>query len=158
LRKDKKNYYIIREGKKGIRKCYYVKRLRPIIPKSREFKRNLRNELLRSWDYASHYVDSAIKVAYSIINAWRRNYIKGRRGRSEPPPTGVGVSSVRLVLYISSHICRFRGSRLPHPMRLINAWAIDASSLRAYAPLSATCHIQNLSVTHLSLYRNSPPH
>jgi len=59
-------------------------RLIPIIPKSKEFKRALRNRLLKDWNYASHYVDSAIKTAYSILNSWRRNYIKGKRGRSKP--------------------------------------------------------------------------
>ncbi|MBS7287389.1 MAG: hypothetical protein KIH01_01210 [Candidatus Freyarchaeota archaeon] len=37
----------------------------PIIPKSSEFKRNLRNSLLRNWDFCAHYADSAIKQAYS---------------------------------------------------------------------------------------------
>ena len=59
-------------------------RLIPIIPKSKEFKRNLRNKLLKDWNYASHYVDSAIKTAYSIIHSWRRNYLKGRRRRNKP--------------------------------------------------------------------------
>ena len=40
--------------------------------------------MLRDWCYASHYVDSAIKVAYSIINSWRRNYLKGKRSRNKP--------------------------------------------------------------------------
>jgi len=60
------------------------KRLIPVIPKSREFKRSLRNYLLQNWNYASHYVDSAIKTAYSIINSWRRNYLRGRRKRNKP--------------------------------------------------------------------------
>jgi len=55
------------------------KRLIPLIPKSKEFKRSLRNCLLKNWNYASHYVDSAIKTAYSILNSWKRNYLKGRR-------------------------------------------------------------------------------
>jgi len=59
-------------------------RLIPIIPKSKEFKRTLRNQLLKDWNYASHYVDSAIKTAYSILSSWRRNYIKGKRGRNKP--------------------------------------------------------------------------
>jgi len=59
-------------------------RLIPIIPKSKEFKRTLRDQLLKDWNYASHYVDSAIKTAYSILNSWRRNYIKGERGRYKP--------------------------------------------------------------------------
>lgn len=36
----------------------------PIIPKTREFKRNLRNELLKDWNYAAHYIDSAIKRGF----------------------------------------------------------------------------------------------
>ena len=58
-------------------------RLIPMIPKSKE-KRALRNQLLKDWDYASHYVDSAVKTAYSILNSWRRNYIKGKRRRTKP--------------------------------------------------------------------------
>ena len=60
------------------------KRLIPVIPKSKEFKRNLRNNLLKDWNYASHYVDSAIKTAYSILNSWRRNYVKGKRSKNKP--------------------------------------------------------------------------
>ncbi len=84
VEKKQRNYYVIKRGKRKIRKHYYVKRLIPIIPKSREFKRALRSQLLEDWNYASHYVDSAIKTAYSILNSWRRNYIKGKRGRNKP--------------------------------------------------------------------------
>ena len=84
VEKRQRNHYLIRSGKKFKRKYYHVKRLIPTIPKSREFKRDLRKELLRNWSYASHYVDSAIKVAYSIINSWKRNYLKGKRGRNKP--------------------------------------------------------------------------
>ena len=75
---------MIKHGGRKIKKYYYAERLIPIIPKSREFKRDLRNILLENWSYASHYVDSAIKVAYSIINSWRRSYLKGRRKRNKP--------------------------------------------------------------------------
>jgi len=37
-----------------------VKQLRPEIPKSGAFKRELRNELLKDWK--AHYVDSTIRV------------------------------------------------------------------------------------------------
>jgi len=60
------------------------RRLLPMIPKSNEFKRDLRDKLLVDWNYASHYVDSAMKVAYSIISSWKRNYVKGRRRRDKP--------------------------------------------------------------------------
>jgi len=84
IEKEQRNYYLIRNGKRFKREYYHVKRLIPIIPKSKEFKRNLRNSLLKDWKYASHYVDSAIKVAYSIINSWRRNYLKGKREKNKP--------------------------------------------------------------------------
>ena len=80
VEKKQRKYYLIRSGKRSERKYYHVKRLIPIIPKSREFKRSLRNSLLKDWKYASHYVDSAIKTAYSILNSWRRNYIRGKEG------------------------------------------------------------------------------
>ncbi len=60
------------------------KRLIPIIPKSNQFKRNLRNYLLKDWNYAKHYVDSALKQAYSILKSWRRSYLKGGRSRGKP--------------------------------------------------------------------------
>ena len=105
IEKEQRNYYLVRQRKKRIRKCYYVKRLIPIIPKSREFKRNLRNTLLENWSYASHYVDSAIKVAYSIISSWRRNYLKGRRGSNKPVVKRKFVR-VKETLYV------YRGSKI----------------------------------------------
>ncbi|MEM2604843.1 MAG: transposase, partial [Candidatus Korarchaeum sp.] len=53
--------------------------LNPIIPKSNEFKKQLRDELMKNWGYSKHYVDSAIREAYSLLKSWRRNYSKGRR-------------------------------------------------------------------------------
>jgi len=84
IEKKQKNYYLVKQGRRKVKKYYYVKRLFPIIPKSKESKRALRDQLLKDWNYASHYVDSAIKTAYSILNSWRRNYIKGKRGRNKP--------------------------------------------------------------------------
>ncbi len=61
------------------------KRLIPIIPKEGSFKHHyLRNLLMDGWNYSKHYVDSAIKQAYSILHSWRRNYIKGDRSREKP--------------------------------------------------------------------------
>jgi putative transposase len=61
------------------------KRLIPLIPKGNNFKHHyLRSILLENWVYSRHYVDSAIKQAYSIIKSWRRSYIKGERRRLEP--------------------------------------------------------------------------
>jgi len=62
-----------------------AKRLIPILPKDGRFKHHeLRDQLLADWDYARHYVDSAIKQAYAILRSWRRNYIRGERKRRKP--------------------------------------------------------------------------
>lgn len=65
-------------------KYYETTRLIPYFPKSNEFKRELRNKLLEGWPFAKHYVDSAIRTAYSILKSWRQNYLKGRRERRKP--------------------------------------------------------------------------
>ncbi|XRP97413.1 RNA-guided endonuclease TnpB family protein [Methanocaldococcus sp. 16A] len=62
----------------------WTKKERPKLPKSNEFKRNLRNKLLKNWNYASHYIDGIIKTAYSILNSWASNYKKGYRTKSKP--------------------------------------------------------------------------
>jgi len=68
----------------GKYKYYETTRLIPCSPKSRKFKRELRNKLLNGWSFAKHYVDSAIKTAYSILESWRKNYLKGRRKMRKP--------------------------------------------------------------------------
>jgi len=76
--------YEVESGRKRKKRCYQIKRLIPQLPKTREFKNQLRKELLKGWSYASHYVDSAIKVAYSILKSWKKNYLKGERRRAKP--------------------------------------------------------------------------
>ena len=77
--------YEVESGRKRKKKkCYQIKRLVPLLPNTREFRNQLRKELLKGWIYAPHYVDSAIRVAYSILNSWRKNYIKGERRREKP--------------------------------------------------------------------------
>ena len=51
---------------------------------SKEYRRRLRDSLLEDWPYAAHWVDSAIKTAYSILKSWRKNYVKGDRRRRRP--------------------------------------------------------------------------
>jgi len=71
--------WIEKHNKKG------GKRLIPIIPKDNNFKNHyLRNLLMEGWSYSKHYVDSAIKQAYSILKSWRRNYLKGERKGEKP--------------------------------------------------------------------------
>ncbi|MGQ4833860.1 MAG: RNA-guided endonuclease InsQ/TnpB family protein [Candidatus Asgardarchaeia archaeon] len=79
-KKIKHRYFL--DGKRY--KFYETTRLIPYFPNSNEFRRNLRNKLLVGWFFAKHYVDSAIKTAYSILTSWRKNYIKGKRKRKKP--------------------------------------------------------------------------
>jgi len=61
------------------------RRLIPVIPKGNEFKHHyLRGLLMDGWEYSRHYIDSAIKQAYSIIKSWRRSYLKGERSGGKP--------------------------------------------------------------------------
>jgi putative transposase len=60
-------------------------RLIPVVPKENSFKNHyLRGLLLEGWEYSRHYVDSAVKQAYSMLKSWRRSYLKGERGRVKP--------------------------------------------------------------------------
>jgi putative transposase len=59
------------------------KRIFPSIP-SYAFKKAMRDEFLVNWEYAAHWIDSAIKTAFSIINSWKKNYNKGRRKQNKP--------------------------------------------------------------------------
>jgi putative transposase len=48
-----------------------------IILKDNSFKNHLRSSLLEGWSFLKHYVDSAVKQAYSMLKSWRRSYLKG---------------------------------------------------------------------------------
>ena len=60
------------------------KRLIPIIRKDNTFRKELRDKYINEWAYSKHYVDSAIKQAYSILDSWRKRYMKGKAGRKKP--------------------------------------------------------------------------
>ncbi len=62
----------------------YTKKGYPKLPKSNEFKRNLRNKLLENWNYAPHYIDGVIKTAYSVLESWLSNYKRGYRTKTKP--------------------------------------------------------------------------
>ena len=61
-----------------------------LIPKykvdihSKDYKRRLRDSLLVDWPFAAHWVDSAIKTAYSILKSWREK-LRKRTGRGGDP-------------------------------------------------------------------------
>lgn len=86
--KTKKNLKLLKiQGKKfkiygkRIYVYYSTKRLVPKIPKSSKFIKGLRDYLQVFWKqtpYASHYVDSAIRTAYWILESWRENYLNSK--------------------------------------------------------------------------------
>jgi len=63
---------------KNFRKDKHVKVKVPDLPKSKEFKKKLRDKLMKYNPYASHWVDAVIRTAYSVIESWRKRYVKGR--------------------------------------------------------------------------------
>ena len=56
----------------------------PELPKDKSFKKKLRDELLLDCPYAKHWVDAVIRTAYSIMESWRKRYLKGRARRVKP--------------------------------------------------------------------------
>ena len=69
---------------KNYRKGKHAKVKVPVIPKSKEFKKRLRDELMKENPYASHWVDAVIKTAYSIIESWKKRYLKGKAKKKKP--------------------------------------------------------------------------
>jgi putative transposase len=55
----------------------------PIIPRDRAFKKRLREELMKDIP-SQHWVDSVIRTAYSIMESWRKRYLKGRARKVKP--------------------------------------------------------------------------
>jgi len=72
---------------------------------SGEYKKKLRDSLLQEWPYAAHWVDSAIKTAYSILKSWRKNYVKGDRKRRRP-------TAKRLFARAKQTLIKLKGEKL----------------------------------------------
>jgi putative transposase len=56
----------------------------PELPKDKSFKKKLRDELLLDCPYAKHWVDAVIRTAYSIMESWRKRYLRGRARKVKP--------------------------------------------------------------------------
>jgi len=80
-------------------------RLFPHFRKDKAFRRLLRNRFLEKWDFAAHWVDSAEKVAFSIMRSWRKNYNNGERSRDCP-------QAERLFAQVKQTLSRLEGDRL----------------------------------------------
>jgi len=74
---------IVRKGKKLVVITGLKVRI-PIIPRDRAFKKRLRDMLMKDNPYAAHWVDAVIRTAYSIIESWRKRYLRGRARKVKP--------------------------------------------------------------------------
>jgi len=72
---------------------------------SGKYKKKLRESLLQEWPFAAHWVDSAIKTAYSILKSWRKNYVKGDRKRNKP-------TARRLFARVKQTLIKLEGEKL----------------------------------------------
>ncbi|MEM0118146.1 MAG: transposase [Conexivisphaerales archaeon] len=91
----------MQEGKKKQQQY----RLIPNYRKDKQFRAELRNKYLVGWDYAAHWVDSALKTAFSIMKSWRKNYVKGRRKALCP-------KAKRLFVRAKQTLCKLEGEGL----------------------------------------------
>jgi len=80
-------------------------RLLPIYRKDNSFRKYLRNKHLKGWIYAAHWVDSALKTAFSIMDSWKKNYVKGDRKRVCP-------KARRLFIRVKQTLCKLEGGNL----------------------------------------------
>jgi len=97
-----------------------------VVIHSKEYKKELRDRLLVDWPYAAHWVDSAIKTAYSILKTWRKNYKKGDRKRRRPT---VKRTSAR----VKQTLLKLEGERLRVTVKPEEYVYLDPS--RRYFPL-----------------------
>jgi len=93
---------------------------------SKEYKKKLRDSLLEGWPYAAHWVDSAIKTAYSIFKTWRKNYVKGERKRRRP-------TAKRLFARAKQTLIKLEGEKLRVTVKPDEYVHIDLS--KRYFPL-----------------------
>jgi len=80
-------------------------RLLPVYSRDNSFKRHMRDKYLRDWSYSAHWVDSALKTAFSIMDSWRKNYVKGDRRRKCP-------EARRLFIRVKQSLCKLEGNKL----------------------------------------------
>jgi putative transposase len=85
-------------------------RLLPLLPVDKNFKRMIRDKHRENWGYATHWVDSAERTAFSIVLSWRKNYNHGERSRNRPQVT-------RLFALVKQSLCKLEGASLRVTMK-----------------------------------------
>lgn len=63
---------------------YKQKRIIPNMPDKRELDKELRANYVAAWDFSTHWVNSAMDTAWSILHSWYSNYKNGHRKRTKP--------------------------------------------------------------------------
>jgi len=66
---------------------YTQHRIIPHIPTKADIDKELRRKYVEHWHYSTHWVNSAMDTAWSIIHSWYENYKNGHRKRTMPVVT-----------------------------------------------------------------------
>lgn len=112
---------------------YLQFRIFPHHKKDKVFRRYLRDKHLNKWEFAGHWVDSAEKTAFSIMDSWKQNYNKGDR-------KGVCPHVERLFARVKQDLAQLSGDILRITTRPHECIYIDLSRryFRLPARLSAS--------------------
>ena len=81
-------------------------RILPKFVNNKVFKKYLRDKYLVNWQYSNHWVDSSIKVAYSILKSWKSNYINGDRKATKPVVKRLFVRVKQTLMKIENNTIR----------------------------------------------------
>lgn len=127
------------------------KRIIPYYRKDRVIKSILRNRYLENWEYANHWVDSALKTAFTILDSWKKNYNKGRRKRNCPVVK-------RPFVRVKQTLMKLEGDKLRITIKPHEYLYIDLS--KRYFKLGSRIGEPILTMTHIHLpvevgYNNS---
>ncbi|ADI32337.1 RNA-guided endonuclease InsQ/TnpB family protein [Staphylothermus hellenicus] len=91
----------------------------------REDRRRLRNKLLKNWEYAKHYVDSAINSVISLVKSWITLHNKGR---AKKPP-----SITRKTVYIKTTLFKVKDNKIRITIKPRQYLEVDLSKF-SYLP------------------------
>ncbi len=94
-------------------------RVFPLIP-NYAFKKWMRDEFLDGWEYSAHWIDSALKTAFSVIDSWKKNYNKGWRKRNKPVVK-------RFFVRVKQTLMKVEGERMRIPIKPNQFVYIDLS-------------------------------
>ncbi len=123
------------EGKKQ-------KRIIPYYKKDKVIKSILRNRYLENWEYANHWVDSALKTAFAILDSWKKNYNKGRRKQNCPVVK-------RPFVRVKQTLMKLEGDKLRITIKPYEYLYIDLS--KRYFKLGSRIGEPILTMTHIHL-------